>query len=224
MSKVICIITIIFIFSCSQEQLSNDYLGIWTTITNDTLGRLEVTVRLEDSYGNIPTGARVMVKTPNSEVSWLSYSSETNTYNTYIPNSISGDYSIIVKSVIKNIEQKVPYTNLSTPPTLLSIKDSSGSDYFNNEKLHHTQKIMFTWEDLKDATVYKGNIKNESNVIAIFSTSDSFYILDVNSLESNKTYSIELEAQSINGNPYFIDENFYTYSSTVSSRYDFSTN
>lgn len=223
MPKLMFLIPLLFFISCDQQQINNGHLGVWTSLQSDSLGRLVVTVRLEDSSGNIPTGARVLVRTPDNEVSWLTFISDNNIYKTYIENSVSGDFRIEVKSVIQNVDQIVPYYYITTAPTLKNMVDGEGADILSNQNLNPSKKISVTWDRVEGATVYKGIIKSGSSIVKIFSTSEDSYLLDSGTLEAGTSYLLELEAQAIIGDPYFNSEDFYSYSSKVSSEYAFST-
>lgn len=220
---IISIITLTLFYSCNIQEDENNYLGYWITFQESNIQTLDVLVRLENSNGNLPTGARIYITTPENSIFWLTYSSELNLYKGSISSYISGNYEVNINSVLDNIEVNIDYYIIQGSPVLNSITDATGNNPLFGSDLKPDQSILLKWDLVESTTVYRGTISDEEGIVNIFNSDSNQYIIQPNTLESSKDYIIVIEAQSITGDPHFNKSNFYTYSSRESIEYHFKT-
>lgn len=86
------------------------------------------------------------------------------------------------------------------------------------------KSIYISWESDKNATLYKLKLSSFGLDDSIITSNDSNILLDPGTLESSSEYMVVIESQRVTGDPFFQDENFYTFSYETSPEYYFFTN
>ena len=184
---------------------------------------MKVRVRLEDSSGNVPTGARVLLETPAKAISWLYFDNDTNMYETTLTSPISGDYTVSVRSTLGNVESVVPYVSLSFTPTVQTLQDAEGTTAGGTKALQSSLAISAAWEAIAGATAYQVSVMQGASTIVMVSTRGTSYMFPPRTFTSGKTYTLRVEAQYIVGDPYLRDKDYYAFSYVDSPDYYFTT-
>ena len=217
------ILCLLLCVACNIVETKEKYLGAWISIKEISTGDADIQVSLENNVGNIPNGARVFITSPESSVTQLSYNSQKAVYTETISDLTSGTYTITVDSILKTVVKEIEYYPLSKELLIDSIMDSEGTEAGSGQNLNSEKAITIDWNSIEYATVYKGTIKMEGETAAVFSSNDNYYTLSAEKIEAGKTYSVEIEAQYIAGDPYLQEETYYVYSFTKSPEYYFTT-
>jgi hypothetical protein len=217
---LICLITFLC-FSCAMEGNPQD-MSCWVTIEETGIEQLRVRVRLEDSTGNVPNGARVLFETPDRELIWVYFNSAANMYEASVSEVISGEYIVKVNSAVGDISMKCPVIILKEEPEVILLQDANGISAGQGKKLSATADISLKWNLIDNAAVYKGSIYSGVSLVHVFSSTESNYTIPSNTLEANKSYTLVIEAQYISGDPYLEKEPYYVFSYSQGSDYYFS--
>lgn len=220
--KFLSFLFILFFF-LGCDNSSEMYLGSWVTLQEGSMDALDIFVRLENESGDVPSGARIKVSTPDNQVIWVNFDSDYNIYRCSIPDNTAGDYIVDIDSHLGDVSQVVPYNKITDKPVLTLLSDATGSNYFSGDSLDSTVKISMVWDEVDNATVYVVTVTTSSYDTIIFSTDQTSYTLDENILNPEESYSISIEAQSITGDVYLNEYNYYSCNSEESSEYFFNT-
>ena len=212
---------------CVQGSTDEDGTGqdsgisCWASLEETSLNQVHLSVLLENASGNVPTGARVLLKTPANELSWVYFSSSSNRYESTLSSFVSGDYEISVHSASGNTTLTIPMVRLSGTPDITTLQDATGVAAGTGQKLNASSEISAEWQTIEGASVYKGTITCGVVTSYTFSSLTNSILIPADTLQAGKTYSISIEAQYLNGDPYLMERQYYAFSYSKSPDYYF---
>jgi hypothetical protein len=206
--------------SASDTEKVNS-LSCWVTMEESSLNQVHLRVLLEDANGNVPTGARVLLKTPANELSWVYFTASSNIYESTLSSLTSGSYSVSVNSAAGNDTVVIPMVMLNGSPDINTLQDATGVVAGLGQSLNASSAISVEWKTPAGASVYKGTISCGAVTSYVFSSLANTVIIPPDTLLPGKTYSISIEAQYIGGDPYLQEQHYYAFSYSQSPDYYF---
>ncbi len=191
------------------------------TMEEGGMDQVRLRVRLEDVNGNVPTGARVLLQTPEQEISWVYYNSVSAMYESNLSGLTSGAYTVTVDSAAGNSLLSIPMTLLSATPDIITLQDAHGITAGHGQNMSGSCAVSAAWKPIEGATVYKGTVYCGAVTAFVFSSSTNSFMIPPDTLVGGRTYNLSIEAQYIGGDPYLQEHNYYAFSYSESPDYFF---
>lgn len=216
MKYCICFICAIFLFGCTTQP---NTLKIRVSIESSNIGYATVKVYPENDYGEIVSGAVVIVRDENNVITNLEYHEDSKLYLGTINCYENNVYSVEVESNYdKQIHIiKVPHKSFVDKPVFTTICDETGSSSLKGQSLNPQKSILLNWSDLGEGVVYQVNVKNNTQTFLQKGSEINSFVIPENTLKESSVYYISVTAQYLSGDILYRNEKYYSASFIQSS-------
>ena len=203
--------------SCAigQPKIASEAISI----TSQFGSSVQVRVFLEGSDGNEVTGARASATSPGGSVQTLGFNLQEGCYFGSFPESLSGTYKVNILSTLLGEQAKevgVKHTVLDEAPSVTQCVDSDGHNGLLGQSLVASEAVDIHWNPVGNATVY--TIAVNQGAIQKWSTTTSDPLVSVPAgVLSAGNYTLQVNAQWIQGDPYLQTSTTYSASQSIGS-------
>lgn len=192
-------------------------IDVRAVLESDASSNLSMRVYVEGDDGNGVTGALVLVETPTSESSLLSWDSSLGCYHDTIPDAESGNYGLTVRAFLdsKRFEITVPHQVMSTRPLLKAISTADGSDALGGASLDRSCDIAVAWSAVAGASAYRLEARRAGIVVYASSSLETDCVIPAGSLRDAGSTAFSVLAQFRSGDPLFEAARYCSSSTAV---------
>jgi hypothetical protein len=213
----------VFIASCDTTAQMELQPRMRVEVSSPSSGSMQFTAFLEGPDGNALTGAVVLVREPSNRIIPLRFDAESCSY-TASAEALSGAVTYVFEAQTilsdKLLCLNVPYTGLTQKPAVTVFRDDTGNSVLSGQNLDSTEPIQIAWTLTGEDAAYIISIKAALQTVYTVSTAAGTVIIPQGSF-SPGTYTLEIIAQKIFGDPYFREYSYYSISSINSVALNF---
>jgi hypothetical protein len=215
MKNILLIPAICFLFfSCDNSSQENVQPRVRAVLKSTGSGGVKATVFVEGPDGNSLSGAMVNIKDKRNALLQLGYDSVTCSY-TGILEELSGEssYNVEVATILssKNIHLTVPYSKLSDAPNITIFQDAAGNSVLHGQSIESNQPVQIGWAGSGEGVVYQVTIRTALKTVYSTSTNANTVTVPAGAIPPG-AYLLELSAQKIHGDAFFISSSYYSLS------------
>jgi len=221
-NSLIAVIIMLFSISCSeteQEEVIADNIYVITifpriSIVSQDSNTADVIVEIEGYDGNLVSGAVVLVSNSVNGISKCSYDAFTGTYNTKFPIPYDGNFIITVNSIRNSIPLvfNIDHKQIIDKPIINVLEDSEGSSVLMGQSLDKLRSIQIGWTSCGEDIIYQITISTAFQTLYQASTEGLTHFIPGGtlSLTPGQTYYLQVSAQRILGDPFYITDRYYS--------------
>jgi len=215
----LAILSIICLSSCGSDRRQG---RIRAEFAHSFGYALDVGVALEGSDGRSLDAASVILRCPDSSVLLLDYDSDSCRYEGSISYPPSGTYRMTASSLglDGDLALEIPFTALTSKPTIRDIQDSGGSSAISGDSLSADMPIAMSAAPVAGADRYRLSVYSGGGAAFSASSLQPTIVVPPTSLQPG-SYSACVEARTISGDPLLKKEDFYSASASSSSLFAF---
>lgn len=225
MKKIFLLSIILVLFSgCFFDKENNGRVRV--SVESRKNEGTEVKVWVEGKNGELIDGALVNSLTDGNILKTLEYNDKgfyQGTYSTIVRDNCTISVDSLQFDNVKNIE--VPHKGITEDIRIESIIDENGNNVMESQEIKENQEIIIRWNLVNNASVYQIEIENEDDEIVYSATSQINQAVIGNEIlqgsEIGKSYSIKISGQSKYGDPYYIENEYFSVSLRTSIDYNF---
>ena len=213
-------------FSCVDSGQPGSELSVRTMVTASGSGSVQCTVYLEGSTGDSVSGALVILRDEANRATMLSYDSKTCAYGASVEEPAADTtYTIEITSMLLDypLVQKIPYSAITKKPNITVFQDAAGNSVLNGKELSKTAPLQIAWASCGTGIVYQLSVKTALKTIYAVSSNAETVTIPADTIPAG-SYTLEILAQKIYGDPYFKYADYCSMSSSKSSALSFNVN
>lgn len=217
-------ILLIPLASCHEEQPEyNLHVRICAESHNGS--DISFKVFPENSDGNIANGAVVYVQNADNIITYLTFNNNCQYYDGIAPACLSGEYKVIVHSKALDTYYETNIINkvLTEKIVFSSFYDSQGNSVLSGDSIQCNEAVQIAWNSAGDDIVYQVQVTTAAHHIWQASTAAPNIVIPQGVLTDSTIYYFQISAQSITGDPTFLNTNYYSVSSIQSPAMSFYT-
>lgn len=210
-------ILLIPLASCHEEQTEyNLYVRICAESHNGS--DISFKVFPENSQGNIINGAVAYVQNADNIITYLTFNNNNQCYDGTAPACSSGEYKVIVhsKAVGEYCEISIINKVINERIVFSAFYDSKGNSVLAGDSIQCNEEVQIAWNSAGDDIVYQVQVTTAAKNIWQASTAAPNIVIPQGVLTDSTIYYFQISAQSITGDPTFLNTNYYSVSSIQS--------
>lgn len=213
--SIIIFVSIHLLTGCGDSAGSaNGDIEIRAILESEGSSSVDFRIYVEGSDGNALTGSVVLVSDSISRVTNLEFDPDTYCYTGSANISPDGMFNIRVDSNAVDGAQTitVPHTVLSLKPVVTTFQDADGNSVLSGQSLISASPIQIAWKSAGTGVVYQVTIKTALSTVYAVSTGACNISIGASKIPAGTDYYLDIVAQKIYGDLYFITDNYYSVS------------
>jgi hypothetical protein len=185
----------------------------------------EITVELESYAGELLNGAVVLAHNTANSVKKLDYDVNSGAFKTTYPIPEDGIVYISIKSVILDsiLHYTIAHKQVLAKPAIVVFEDSAGKSVLAGHVIDAMLDLKIGWTTVEEGIIYQVLIKDAVSTLYEEATEASHITIPAGTLRAaaGTTYNVQIVAQRLYGDPFFIRENYYSASLLTGERLNF---
>lgn len=210
--------------SCSQEVEQVDRVDVRISVESQ-LGKTGIVrVFVEGPQGQIASGAVVTATTFRNQVVRVPFDTEEWCHRGSIVLPLDSKLRISVRTLLAagNLDFSIPHRQPARAPAIIMLQDSQGVSAFAGGTPDSTKDIQVAWEQAGTDVVYLISIKTALATVYSSTTEETSLIIPAGILTAGESYFASVQAQIIEGDPYFQNASYCSVSMAQGAQIGFS--
>lgn len=212
--KKLCVISLVLLIFTACSQYTPSVASLTASIISSYDNPVVIRVFMEGNDGNYITGARVHITNPGGQLESAGFTTNEGCYKGYFEELLSGEYTITVYSPLlpQTETMVIQHTIPEGSPFITQLSDEGGNNALLGNPLNGNSNVSVRWDPVTGGGIYVVSLKRGVNPVWTQSLSECALTIPSLTMADNGSYTLSITSQCITGDPFLIEEPYYSVS------------